>query len=117
MGGLYSFRNLKPGIYDVILPKGQIVNTFYCPERIWGVVVKPGQRTALNIIMDQGETYEEIGKPTLPTNPATNVTMELDRLQKQVDDLKQQVAALMSKMPTATPPIAPAGATVPVPKP
>lgn len=113
MGGLYSFHNIKPGIYDIILPKGQIVNTFYCPERIFGVVVKPGERTIYKVVMDQGETYEEVGKPTVISAPATNVTEELTKMHKQIDDLKQQVAALLK----ATAVVAPALSTSPVAKP
>ena len=107
LGGLYSLKNIRSGIYDITIEKGYIASTPFCPERIFGVVVKPGQRTVLNIIMDQGETYEEVGKPEVVTNPATNVTMELAQMQKQIDDLKQQVAALQKPV-SPTPPAAPA---------
>ena len=111
MGGLYSVRNIKPGVYDITLEKGWIGNQSpYCPERIFGVVIKPGQRTVLNIVMDPGETYEEVGKPVVVTAPATNVTEELAQMQKQIDDLKQQVAALMHETKDAAGQIAPAPA-------
>ncbi len=94
LGGLYSARNLKPGVYDSTLTTGYVGNVAYCPERIFGVVVKPGERTILKIVMDQGSTYEEVGKPAVVSAPATNVTEEMARMQKEIDDLKQQVAAL-----------------------
>ena len=104
LGGLYSAKNLRPGTYDITLEKGYVGNTAYCPERIFGVVVKPGQRTILNIVMDQGTTYEEVGKPNFISAPATNITTELQQMQKQIDDLKQQVASLQQKIGTpATP--------------
>jgi hypothetical protein len=100
MGGLYSAKNIRPGVYDITLEKGWTgyqtgPQTPYCPERIFGVVVKPGERSILKIVMDQGDTYEEVGKPAVVSAPATNVTEELARMQKQIDDLKQQVATLL----------------------
>ncbi len=67
--------------------------------------MKPGQRTVLNIVMDQGQTYEEIGKPNFVTNLATNVTQQLEQMQKQIDDLKQQIAALQQKLGTTPAPV------------
>ena len=116
LGGLYSAKNIKPGVYDITLEKGYVGSTTYCPERILGVVIKPGQRTVLNIVMDEGQIYEEIGKPTFVTNMATNVTVQLEQMQKQIDDLKQQIAALQQKLgiAAATPPATPT-VTPPVP--
>ncbi len=94
LGGLYSAKNIRPGVYDITLERGYVNDVAYCPERIFGVVVKPGERTILKIVMDQGETYEEVGKPAVVSAPATNVTEELARMQKEIDDLKQQIAAL-----------------------
>ncbi len=106
LGGLYSAKNLRPGVYDIVISKSYIGNVAYCPERIFGVVVKPGERTVLKIVMDQGDTYEEIGRPAVVSAPATNVTEELAKMQKQIDDLKQQVAALLKAVPTASTPAA-----------
>ena len=108
MGGFYSNHTLKPGIYDISVTTGYWGNTGstpYRPQRILGIVIKPGQRTLLNIVMPQGATLEETGKPAVVSAPATNVTEELARMQKQIDDLKQQVAALLkvSAVPTTTP--------------
>jgi len=108
MGGFYSNHTLKPGIYDISVTTGYGSNTGstpYRPQRILGIVIKSGQRTLLNIVMPQGATLEETGKPAVVSAPATNVTEELARMQKQIDDLKQQVAALLkvSAIPTTTP--------------
>jgi len=110
LGGFYSVKNMKPGIYDITVEKGYIGQTSYCPQRILGVLVKPNQRTILSVVMNEGETYEEIGKPAVATFPATNVVEELAQMQKQIDDLKAQLAALQQKLGTATaaPPTAPA---------
>ena len=108
LGGLFSVKNLRPGIYDITLEKGWVggqlgPQTPYCPERIFGVLIKPGERTVLKIVMDQGDTYEEVGKPAVVSAPATNVTDELARMQKQIDDLKQQVATLLKATANAAP--------------
>ena len=104
LGGLYSAKNIRPGIYDITLENGYVGNVAYCPERIFGVVIKPGERTILKIVMDQGETYEEVGKPAVVSAPATNVTEELTRMQKEIEDLKQQVAALTKTAAAPTKP-------------
>lgn len=98
MGGFYSNHTLKPGIYDISVTTGYSGNTGsipYRPQRILGIVIKPGQRTLLNIVMPQGPTLEETGQPAVVSAPATNVTQELARMQKQIDGLKQQVATLL----------------------
>ena len=101
LGGLYSAKNIRPGIYDIIISKSYVGNVAYCPERIFGVIVKPGERTVLRIVMDQGDTYEEVGKPAVVSATATNVTDELAKMQKQINDLKQQVATLLKATPAA----------------
>ena len=106
MGGLYSAKNLRPGVYDIVIEKGWVggqlgSQTPYCPERIFGVIIKPGERAVLKIVMDQGDTYEEVGKPAMVSAPATNVTGELAKMHKQIDDLKAQVAALSKALPAA----------------
>ncbi len=106
LGGLYSAKNIRPGIYDIIISKSYVGNVAYCPERIFGVIVKPGERTVLRIVMDQGDTYEEVGKPAVVSATATNVTDELAKMQKQIDDLKQQVATLLKATPAASTPAA-----------
>lgn len=114
MGGFYSNHTLKPGIYDISVTTGYWGNTGsmpYRPQRVLGIVIKPGQRTLLNIIMPQGLTLEETGQPAVVSAPATNVTEELARMQKQIDDLKQQVATLLKA--TAAPASAPAAAAKP----
>ncbi len=103
MGGFYSIHGLKPGIYDISVTTGYWGNTGsapYRPQRILGVLIRPGQRTLLNIVMPLGDTLQETGQSAVLSAPATNVTEELARMQKEIDDLKQQVAAL-TKTPAA----------------
>ena len=104
LGGFYSNHELKPGLYDVSVTTGYWGNTGsqpYRPQRILGVLIKPGQRTLLNIVMPAGETLQETGNPVVVSASATNVTDELAKMQKQIDDLKQQVATLRASL-TAT---------------
>jgi hypothetical protein len=67
-GGFYTFRNVKPGTYEVFVDRtfqrdrqGQILN--YRPQHIFGLVVEPDKRTVLNITVHEGEALEEVGKP------------------------------------------------------
>ena len=58
-GGLYTFGNLKPGLYDLVvesgvIPENNVGYTYYRPQRIVGIEVKPGQETVLNIVMHAG---------------------------------------------------------------
>jgi hypothetical protein len=61
MGGLYSFRDLRPGVYEVYIESSKDSERQYRPQRINGVVVKPGVRTMLNITVHPGDKIEEIG--------------------------------------------------------
>jgi hypothetical protein len=63
LGGLYTFDNLKPGVYNIIVEAGQLGTIHYRPQRILGVVVKPGQETTLDITLHEGTTLEEVGSP------------------------------------------------------
>lgn len=69
MGGLYTFNNLRPGIYNLIVEAGVIPDnerggyTYYRPQRIVGIVVKPGQETVLDIIMHPGDKLRQSGDP------------------------------------------------------
>ncbi len=104
MGGFYSNHELKPGIYDVSVTAGRYGNTgsaFYRPQRILGVLIKPGQRTLLNIIMPPGDTLQETGTTAGVSVQVTIVAAEIAQVQQQIDDLKQQVAALKASL-TAT---------------
>lgn len=104
MGGLYSIHGLKPGIYDVGITTGFWGNTGsspYRPQRILGLLIKPGQRTLLNIVMPGGDTLQEAGEAATVSAQVTNVAAELAQQQKQIDDLKAQVAALLKVTGTA----------------
>ncbi len=111
MGGLYSIHGLKPGIYDVSVTTGFWDNTGsrpYRPQRILGLLIKPGQRTLLNIVMPEGDTLQETGEATIVSAQVTNVAAEIAQQQKQIDDLKAQVAALLKATGTAASASAPA---------
>ncbi len=104
LGGFYSNHELKPGLYDVTVTTGYYAYTGvapYRPQRILGVLIKPGQRTILNIVMPPGDALEETGASTGISVQVTTVAAEIARMQKQIDDLKQQVA-LLSKATTAS---------------
>lgn len=90
MGGLFSVRDLKPGIYEVSISNGVVNGVKHRPQRIFGVVVKPGARTVLEVKLERGETLEEIGEPAVSTQPAIIISEELARLQRQIDELKKR---------------------------
>ena len=101
MGGFYSNHELKPGLYDVNVTTGFWGNTGslpYRPQRILGVLIKPGQRTLLNIVMPQGDTLQETGEPAVVSAQATNVAAEMKQMQAQIDDLQRQVTALKAEL-------------------
>jgi len=90
MGGLFSVRDLKPGIYEISVTNGVVRGVKHCPQRVFGVLVKPGVRTVLNVKLERGDTLEEIGEPVVATQPAITVSEELARLQRQIDELKKR---------------------------
>jgi hypothetical protein len=68
MGGLYTFRNLKPGIYDLIVEEGQLPKqergfTYYRPIRVVGIVVKAGEDTVYDITMHPGDSEDGTDDP------------------------------------------------------
>lgn len=88
LGGLYSLRNLKPGLYEVTVLDAYIGPATFRPQRMHGVLVKPGVRTVLNVQMEPGETLQQIGKPVVATEPALIVSNELARLKREIEALK-----------------------------
>lgn len=96
MDGLYEFHNLKPGVYEVrVMFDDEVVQNR--PQRIFGVTIKSGERTVLNIQGSKGSGIEEIGQPTVTTQPVIVVSQELTRLQKAIDALKKEIDALKKK--------------------
>lgn len=69
MGGLYTFNNLRPGVYNLVVEAGVLPDNerggyaYYRPQRIVGVVVKPGQETVLDITLHQGDKLQQSGDP------------------------------------------------------
>jgi hypothetical protein len=70
LSGLYAFRDLRPGVYDLVVEAGQLPEspgtgyTHYRPQRIVGIVVKPGQQTVFDIVMHPSGRVEGVGDPT-----------------------------------------------------
>lgn len=88
LGGLYTFRNIKPGLYEVrVHPLNLEGNR---PIRVFGVVVKAGVRTPLNLRHKEGKEIDEFGQPAVPTQPVIIISQELARLQQQIDELKKK---------------------------
>lgn len=80
----YSIRDMAPGVYEINV---SVANP-YRPQRIFGVVIKPGVRSILNITLDKGSGIKEIGQPTVATQPVVIISQELARLQTEIDALK-----------------------------
>jgi hypothetical protein len=85
MGGLYIVRPLEPGIYEV---RVHAIHG-HRPLRMMGVMIKPGTNI-LNINLSQGTELEERGKPVVARQPAIVIAEELERLQRQIDELKKK---------------------------
>lgn len=68
LGGLYTFKNLRPGVYNLVVEEGilPISNKgyiYYRPQRVVGIVVKPGQETVFDIVMHPGDHLKQTGDP------------------------------------------------------
>ena len=94
LGGFYSVRDLKPGIYEALIPMTYAwVNgkgTTFRPQHIHGIVVKPGVRTVLKIVANPGNEIEDIGQPAVATENVLIISQEIQRLQRQIDELKKR---------------------------
>lgn len=98
LNGFYTFRDLRPGVYEVFVAESRTVDGRHMrPQHIHGLVVKPGVRTMLAIQVHEGDALEELGTPVAPSQPAVFVPKELDRLQKEVDALKRELAVVNKK--------------------
>jgi len=100
-GGFYTFRNLKPGIYEVFADK-----TFqkdrqdvlsYRPQHIFGLIVEPDKRTVLNITVHEGDALEQVGKPDVVSEKAIILAIELARQGKEIEEMKKQLDELKKK--------------------
>ena len=101
LGGFYTLREIPPGVYEIFVSGS---TTSVCsgepvsPVHILGVVVKPGTRTVLNVVLHKGQTLEELGSPAI-TQPLSStsspsiasIVQRLDDLQKQIDDLRAEL--------------------------
>jgi len=94
VGGLYTFRDLSPGVYELTVDRtwGQLRSEAarYRPQHIFGLVVEADKRTILNITVHEGEALEEVGQPVVESQPAIILSRELARLQAQIDELKKR---------------------------
>jgi hypothetical protein len=67
LGGFYSVKDLKIGVYEIFVPRGHVENVRYRPLRICDVVIRPGVSTSLYIVMNEGDALEERGEPKITT--------------------------------------------------
>jgi hypothetical protein len=78
LGGLYEFRDIAPGVYELTVGGGNVKEAHARPLRIWGVVIRPGVRSTLNINLKDDEDgsgkLDEIGQPPVPTVPVLIVS-------------------------------------------
>ena len=96
LGGFYTFRNLRPGVYELFVKdsvqyvQGELIS--YRPQHIFGIVVEPNKRLRLNLTVREGKALEEIGEPALITQDVVLVADELRRLQKEINSLRESLA-------------------------
>ena len=73
-GGFYSVQNCFPGTYSFVIPAGQLPGKKFRPMLINNVVVKPGLRSVLNIVMPEGEGLERVNTPAVKMQPIKMVS-------------------------------------------
>ncbi|MBZ5618857.1 MAG: hypothetical protein LAQ69_09070 [Acidobacteriia bacterium] len=95
MGNFYTMRDLKPGVYEVFVSSTKDDESQYRPQHIMGLVVKPGVRTLLNVVVHEGrsDALDEVGK-AVPTETATTLAEMVEHLTREVELLKKQVGEL-----------------------
>lgn len=93
LGGLYSIRNIKPGVYEVRVYTSQVADrgNELRQQRIWGVAIKKGVRSILDVKLNEGRSrdFEEIGEPSVQTQKVVKLTEEIDQLKAQIEELKK----------------------------
>jgi hypothetical protein len=57
---------------------------------VLGVLIKPGVRTTLKIIQKPGSELEEIGKPVIVSQSAIVISLALEHLQAEIDELRKK---------------------------
>lgn len=97
MGGLFTIKGLRSGVYEVLVPTTKNADGQYRPQRIHGVMVKPGVRTMLNIAVSEGMQLQEVGRP-VASEHALVVSQELIRLARQGEQLQKQVEAVQKQV-------------------
>lgn len=93
MDGLYSFRELRPGVYEL-----QVRADGYRPQRIFGITVTAGARTLLDIRLERGTGLQELAEPPVVTRTVIDVEAELAALRRQIAELRGQLETLRGQV-------------------
>lgn len=64
-GGFFSIQNCFPGTYSFVIPAGQLPGRKFRPLLISNVVVKPGVRTVLTVVMAEGDGLQRVEASSL----------------------------------------------------
>jgi hypothetical protein len=97
LGGFYTLRDIPPGVYEIFVSAS---TTALCqgepvaPVHVRGIVVKPGARTMVNVVLHKGQTLEELGSTSIQQSSSPksqSLEQRLDELQKQIDDLREEI--------------------------
>lgn len=88
LDGFYEIRNLKPATYEIRVKRGK---EGWSPQRIFGVLIEPGKRSILNITLNSGSKLEEIGEPAVSSQSVIIISKEIERLQQEIDSLKNSL--------------------------
>ena len=59
-GGFFSLENVVPGTYSFLIEAGVQLGKKYRPQQIKNIVVKPGQRTVLSVVVSEGDSLERV---------------------------------------------------------
>lgn len=93
LDGLFSFTELKPGVYELRVTEVD----GYRPQRIFGVTVRPGARTLLDVKLQRGTALQEIGEPPVVTRTVIDLEAALAALRRELEELRNRVQALESR--------------------
>ena len=107
LGGYYSFRDLKPGVYEIFVKKTEQCSgnekTTYRPQHIFGVIVEPAKRTKMDITVHGGSELEEIGQPLVVNEDAIIISEYLRQLGESLSELQYTVKELQDSLTGAAP--------------
>jgi hypothetical protein len=95
-GGSYSIKDMRPGVYEISVQRSANSYGKFRPKVIYGVIVKSGIMTKLNIAVEPGEKLQEVARP-VSAELEIITAQELAKMMRRMEALETQVAALKAR--------------------